>query len=90
MSVPWHVALNPDVSVMTDGKRCIIGGVVSVSFDIDDVEFTWSDAPDPATEPKGVLRVALRDRPGTLAAIRLHRIEADQIRLMLEGGTRPN
>lgn len=91
MNVPWHVELNPDVTVMTDGTRCVIGGVVSVAFDIGEVEFTWSDTPDPAEQPLGTLKVALRDRPGTLASIRLNRFEAERIRLMLEsGGTRPN
>lgn len=91
MTLPWHVELNPDVTVMTDGTRCVIGGVVSVAFEIGEVEFTWSEAPEESVEPQGTLKVALRDRPGTIAAIRLHRFEAERIRLMLEGGgTRPN
>ncbi len=48
ISVPSHIELNPDVSL---------------------------------------LKPSLRDRPGTLAAIRLRRGEAERIRTMLETGS---
>jgi len=28
---------------MTDGTSCVIGGVVSVSFELHEVEFVWSE-----------------------------------------------
>ncbi len=87
MSVPWHIELNPDVTVMTDGTSCVIGGVVSVSFELHEVEFVWSEEPDLSLDPAGLLKLSLRDRPGTLAAIRLRRGEAERIRTMLETGS---
>jgi hypothetical protein len=43
MGVPWRIELNPDVTMMTDGTSCVIGGVVSVSFELHEVEFVWSE-----------------------------------------------
>ena len=89
MGVPWHIELNPDVTVMTDGTSCVIGGVVSLSFELHEVEFVWSEEPDLSIDPTGLLKLSLRNRPGTLAAIRLRRGEAERIRTMLEtGGSR--
>ena len=86
MGVTWQVELNPDITVTTDGTRCQIGGVVSLTFDISEVEFVWSEGPEATLDPRGLLKLQLRDRPGTLAAIRLHRSEALQVRTMLESG----
>ena len=91
MGVPWHIELNPDVTVMTDGTSCVIGGVVSLSFELHEVEFVWSEEPDLSIDPTGLLKLCLRNRPGTLAAIRLRRGEAERMRTMLEtGGSRPH
>jgi hypothetical protein len=84
MDEAWQVDVNPDVSIRTDGTRCVIGGVVSVSFDLDEVEFVWSESPEGVLDPRGLLSLRLKDRPGTLAAIRLKRREAEQVRTMLE------
>lgn len=84
----WQVDLNPDVTVITDGTHCRIGGVVSVVFAIADVDFVWSETPDAALEPSGHLNLQLKDRPGTLASIRMNRSEALQVRTMLETGSR--
>lgn len=88
MGITWQVELNPDVTVTTDGTRCRIGGVVSVTFEIADIEFVWSETPDATLEPKGLLNLQLKDRPGTLASIRMNRREALQVRTMLESGGR--
>lgn len=86
MGVTWQVELNPDITVTTDGTRCRIGGVVSLTFEIDEVEFVWSEGSDATLDPCGLLNLQLRDRPGTLASIRMHRSEALQVRTMLESG----
>jgi hypothetical protein len=86
MGMTWQVELNPDVTVTTDGTRCRIGGVVSVTFEIADVEFVWSEVADATLEPGGLLNLQLKDRPGTLASIRMKRHEALQVRTMLESG----
>jgi hypothetical protein len=86
MGVAWQVEVNPDVTVGCDGSRCVIGGVVSVAFDLDEVEFVWTESPEPSFDPPGLLKVRLRDRPGTIAQIRLRRGEAQQVRTMLERG----
>jgi hypothetical protein len=91
MDVPWRVELNSDVTVTTDGTRCVIGGVVTVAFAIDDVEFVWAESDEPVPDPRGQLNLRLRDHPGTLASIRMRRGEAQQVRTMLEsGGPRPH
>ena len=41
---------------------------------------------DASLDPPGLLKVRLRDRPGTIAQIRLRRGEAQQVRTMLERG----
>jgi hypothetical protein len=89
MGKTWQVDLNPDVSVTTDGTHCRIGGVVSVMFEIAEVEFVWSERPDATLDPSGLLQLRLKDRPGTLASIRMHRSEALRVRTMLESGGRP-
>lgn len=86
MDTTWQVELNPDVTVTSDGTRCRIGGVVSVTFEIADVEFVWSESADATIEPNGVLDLLLKDGPGTLASIRMKRHEALQVRTMLESG----
>ncbi|HYF59673.1 MAG TPA: hypothetical protein VEA81_12030 [Burkholderiaceae bacterium] len=86
MGITWQVELNPDVTVTTDGTRCRIGGVVTVSFLIDEVEFVWCEAPGPGIDPTGLLDLRLKDRPETLASIRMKRREALQVRTMLESG----
>jgi hypothetical protein len=88
MGMTWQVDLNPDVTVTTDGTHCRIGGVVSVVFAIADVDFVWSEAPEATLEPSGQLNLQLKDRPGTLASIRMNRREALQVRTMLETGGR--
>jgi hypothetical protein len=84
MGTPWQVELNPEVTVTTDGTHCRIGGVVSVTFAIDEVEFVWSETADATLSPGGMLNLRLKDRPGTLASIRMNRSEALQVRTMLE------
>jgi len=88
MAGDWQVQLNPDIIVVTDGTRCRIGGVVSVSFELDEVEFVWSEIPDQTIEQRGLLSLRLKGRPGVLASIRLSRQEAQQVRTMLEAGER--
>jgi hypothetical protein len=88
MGMTWQVDLNPDVTVTTDGTHCRIGGVVSVMFEISEVDFVWSETPDPTIEANGLLSLQLKDRPGTLASIRMNRREALQVRTMLEAGGR--
>jgi hypothetical protein len=83
----WQVELNPDVTVTTDGTMCHIGGVVSVTFALEEVDFVWSEIPSGTVEPMGFLNLRMKDRPGTLATIRLNRQEALQVRTLLEGGT---
>jgi len=84
MATDWQVELNPDVTVATDGTRCRIGGVVSVTFELSEVEFVWSEIPDATIEHRGLLNLRLKDRAGTLASIRMSRREAQQVRTMLE------
>jgi hypothetical protein len=86
MGVAWQVEVNPDVTVNCDGSRCVIGGVVSVAFDLDEVEFVWTESAEGSVDPPGLLKVRLRDRSGTIAQIRLRRGEAQQVRTMLERG----
>jgi hypothetical protein len=86
MNVPWRVELNSGVTVTTDGTRCEIGGVVSVAFVIDEVEFVWAESDEAVPDPRGLLNLRLRDRPGTLASIRMRRGEAQRVRTMLESG----
>lgn len=88
MSMTWQVDLNPDVSVTTDGTHCLIGGVVSVMFEISEVDFVWSETPDTAIQPSGLLKLQLKNRTGTLASIRMNQSEALQVRTMLEPGGR--
>lgn len=91
MSSFWRVELNPDVTVTTDGTHCEIGGVVSVAFVVDEVEFVWSESPEVSLDPPGLLRVLQRDPRQTLASIRLRRGEAQRVRALLEsGGPRPH
>jgi hypothetical protein len=87
MNDSWQVELNPDVTVTTDGTRCRIGGVVSVTFRIDEIEFVWSETPAHGIEPIGMLDLRLKDRSETLASIRMRRDEALRVRTMLEAGT---
>jgi hypothetical protein len=82
----WQVELNSDVTITTDGTMCHIGGVVSVTFVIEEVDFVWSEIPSPTVEPMGFLNLRMKDKPGTLATIRLNRNEALQVRTLLEGG----
>ncbi|MFZ4758107.1 MAG: hypothetical protein ACOYLX_08060 [Burkholderiaceae bacterium] len=84
MDESWRVDVNEDVSVSTDGTRCVIGGVVSVAFTLDEVELVWTEQPEGVIDPRGLLKLQLKDRPGTLAAIRLKRGEAEQVRTILE------
>ena len=86
MGVAWQVEVNPDVTVSSDGSRCMIGGVVSVAFELDEVEFVWTESAEPSPDPPGLLKVRLRDRPGAIAQIRLRRREAQQVRTILERG----
>jgi hypothetical protein len=83
----WQVELNQDVTITTDGTMCHIGGVVSVTFALEEVDFVWSEIPSPMIEPVGFLNLRMKDRPGTLATIRMNRQEALQVRTLLEGGT---
>jgi hypothetical protein len=85
-SPAWQVELNSDVTITTDGTMCHIGGVVSVTFVIEEVDFVWSEIPTATVEPMGFLNLRMKDRPGTLATIRLNRHEALQVRTLLEGG----
>jgi hypothetical protein len=85
-SPAWQVELNADVTITTDGTMCHIGGVVSVTFAIEEVDFVWSEVPSATVEPMGFLNLRMKDRPGTLATIRLNRHEALQVRTLLEGG----
>jgi hypothetical protein len=83
----WQVELNQDVTITTDGTMCHIGGIVSVTFALEEVDFVWSEIPSPTIEPVGFLNLRMKDRPGTLATIRMNRQEALQVRTLLEGGT---
>lgn len=86
MDNTWQVELNADLTVTTDGTVCHIGGVVSLTFEIADVELVWSELPTATVEPVGQLNLRLKDRSGPLASIRLSREQAYQIRALLEAG----
>ncbi len=86
MRVPWLVEVNPDVTVECDGTRAVIGGVVSVAFELDEVEFVWSESAEPSLDPPGLLTLRSRDRDGAIAQVRLRRGEAQRVRTMLERG----
>ncbi len=87
MEPTWQVELNSDLTITTDGTTCHIGGVVSLTFDIADVEMIWSEIPVPTFEPMGHLNLKLKGHPAPMASIRLSRDEAYQLRALLETGT---
>lgn len=84
MALAWQVELSPDVTVSTDGTHCRIGGVVSVTVKIADIEFVWTESPGVLLDATGQLALRFRDRPGTLASIQMRRSQADRVRAMLE------
>jgi hypothetical protein len=87
MDGSWQIDINPDVRLSFDGERCVIGGIVSVAFSIEEIEFVWHERAEAVAEPRGMLELRLKDRPGTLAAVRLNRGEAVRLRLALESGS---
>jgi hypothetical protein len=86
MGLEWQVDLNRDITVATDGRHCVIGGVVSVRFEIGEVDFVWSEGSTVSPDPLGVLHLRRRNDGDSVAMVRLSRSEALRLRTMIEAG----
>jgi hypothetical protein len=65
-------------------KNIHVTAVLTDETTLDEVELVWTEQPEGVIDPRGLLKLQLKDRPGTLAAIRLKRGEAEQVRTILE------